>query len=452
MTFTQGHPHKWNAYEQIRMTERILVKKAHEESWNIDYGFVSCNKRQRDQYRPKITEAIDRAINLWLSPIKRIRKAINDGRISSDPIIDSTKPLPELVSKFDKSEKKKIFSHDSSVRDKEGKKQKGYTPFDVGKYRKLLRKLDAKLKKMPDQSSIEQTKEFKRFRKFIVTLPEMSIVFVCKRGISFMIPYTNAITMYEEETKNNIPETNFSFGTLSHEVGHTFGLADTYVNAKDPTRDHMESTGGMGHTIGNQPLSLMSTSGHLFGSYESVSLTVDDMDGIFWIYAHMNMNKLKFATCPLHYQPEFFARGVKTPSIACRPEHPLLSAMARKNYSTTRLILINEPEREQIDINARVREQGFTAIHYAVWLAPVGLIEEILKRFHKEIDFSIVGFHRETDFSIAGPQLKDSSLSFTPLELAKTLLAMAIQRNNKQLIEKYSAIVELLVRYSGDTT
>ena len=451
MTLPQNDPHSWAEMERIWLTERLLVKKVHEKSWDIDYGFARCNRRERKKYRPQVIAALNRAVDLWLSPIEQIQKAINDGRLTSDPIIDHQKPPPELVSDVN-IHKKKVTEYRIPPKNKKDKKRKGYTTFNIYAYIKLLKKLKKKLNKIKDPSTIQQHKEFKRFRKFVLNLPEMSVVFVCKEGRSFINLFTNAIVMYEKESKDSIPETNFSFGTLLHEIGHAFGLADTYVDKHNPTRDHMDSTGVHGLTIGHQPFSVMSASGQIFASYKDVKPTVDDKNGISWIYAYMNMNKLKLDTCPLHYQPELFARDErdKPPSIACRPTHPLLFAMASANYSTANVVLADKEA--SIDINARTHGQGLTAIHYAVLRAtPIGLIKAILERFHKEIDFSISGLPKETDFSITGFHQKWTQ-PLTALELAKIALKNIQQRNQQQLAEHYSAVVELLLRYSRGVT
>ena len=205
-------------------------------------------------------------------------------------------------------------------------------------------------------------------------------------------------------------------------------------------------------TIGHQPFSVMALSGSIFASYKDVEPTVDDMNGISWIYAYMNMNKLKLDTCPLHYQPEIFARDEKDkpPSTACRPTHPLLFAMASRRYSTAKYVLADKEA--SININVRTHEQGLTTIHYAVLrTAPIELIEAILKRFHKEIDFSIAGLPKETDFSITGLHQEETQ-PLTVLELARIMLKDAQQRNQQQFAEHYSAVVELLLRYSGGVT
>ena len=399
MTFPQDDPHIWRTYELISMTERLLVKQVHKKSWNIDYGFANCNKDKRDQYRPKVVEAIHRSVDLWLNPVRQMQKTINKSRFTSDPISAKQKPLSELVNKLNMNEKKKLFSYETTVFGER------YTTFDYPQYLKLYKKLEERLFGLADPTTIQQYKEFKRYREFILTLPEMSVVFNCNEGRSSMNPLLNSINMNEKESQDSIPETNFSFGTLLHEVGHAFGLADTYTNPQDSTRDHMDSSGIHPSTIGHQPISVMSSSGYFFDSYEDARPTIDDKNGIFWIYVHMNRNSLNLDICPLNYQSEVFARDEanKLPSTACRPKHPLLFAMASRNYPTAIQILNNKEERKSIDINARSHEQGGTALHHALWFgAKLDFIKAILEHFHKEIDFSIASFLNDKDFTIIG--------------------------------------------------
>ena len=422
MTFPQDDPHVWSLdsnNERNGLNERMLIRKVHDKSWNIDYGFgPSCNKRKRKELRPKVVEAIDRAVNLWLQPFRDLQSPTSNNIYT--PTLDVKKPLPELVNKLNIHEKEKLFPFKIG-------KQKVYATFDIKKIRGMLAEKNPK--------GVE----------LILKLPELSVVFNCNKGRPWMQHRFNSINIHEPlkgthvDANANIPETKFSFASLLHEVGHTFGLADTYVDAKDPARDHMVSTDVNSLTVGHQPISIMSAEQLLnFKNYTSVGPTIDDINGIFWLYTYLHADKLKLDTCPRHYQPEFFARDEKgkPPTVACRPKHPLLFAMASFNYSTARALLLFDKD-PSIDINARSHEQGFTALHYAVYAAPIGLVEVILQEYQKEIDFSI-----------AGSDLKGVS-PVTVSNWAKFLLWDAQQNNNKQAVERYSVIVDLLLRYGG---
>ena len=74
---------------------------------------------------------------------------------------------------------------------------------------------------------------------------------------------------------------------------------------------------------------------------------------------------------------------------------------------------------------------------YAVYTAPIYLIEAILEIFQKEIDFNISG----SDMKKVSPM--------TVLEWAKFLADVSQQQDKEQLAKRYSAIVDLLLKYGG---
>ena len=68
---------------------------------------------------------------------------------------------------------------------------------------------------------------------------------------------------------------------LTHELGHTFGLADTYARP-----GVMRSRGGLPWTAGKQPWSIMS-GGHQYADIP-LTLSEDDKRGIIWLYKYFN--------------------------------------------------------------------------------------------------------------------------------------------------------------------
>lgn len=411
MTFLQDDPHRWSQAERNGTIERLLVAKIHEKSWDIDYGFApTCSKSRRKKLRPNIVEAIRRAVNLWLQPIKEIQRHYTT----------KASRMPEL-----------------NIREREPLsgilygKQKLYMTFDI---RKNWGKLN---KEKPDHKDIE----------FLLNLPELSVVFNCNKGRPWMQHRYNSINIYETvhesafTTRMNIPKTKFSFGHLLHEVGHTFGLADTYVDPSDKFRDHMISTDANPYTVGHQPFSVMSVHQYLdFSTYDDVKLTIDDRQGIFWLYTYMHINKLKLSICPSSYQPEFFARKEKDypRTVACRPKQPFLFALKYSLYSTARVLLFNK--KSSIDINARNDKRGFTALHYAVFTT-IELLKAILERFHKEIDFNIAG-------SDANMRILKGKPPMTALQLAQYSLGLAHKIGDKPLIKHFSESTKLLLKYT----
>ena len=80
-------------------------------------------------------EAIHRAVNLWLEPIRSLLNPTNDGIYT--PTIDLKKPLPEVVSKLNVNEKKKLFPFNVG-------QQKVYATFDIKKIRRMFERGDRK--------------------------------------------------------------------------------------------------------------------------------------------------------------------------------------------------------------------------------------------------------------------------------------------------------------------
>lgn len=425
MVFPQDNPHSWEILESFQLTKRTLIKKAHEKSWDIEYGFApNCSKRNRKKYQPKVVEAINRAIKLWLAPVETVRKAIMNAKSSSETIVDYQKQPPELVGQFNIYEKKDLFPLGESLGNKDS-----YTTFVPPPFPK-------------------EDRDIPSYADAVSKLPDLSVVFNCQKGRAFMKPYLNYINMYEEKKNSTvtIPKTKFSFTTLLHEIGHAFGLADTYVDSRNKSRDHMTNTGVHPYTVGNQPISVMSVAYKLeFNSYDDIKPTLDDELGIHWFYIHMNIAELNLETCPPHYQSEAFVRDKEkgTQTLACRPQNPFLFAMLSKNHSTARYLLSDKKERALIDINARTNPLGFTALHYAVEYAPIELIEIILETFSQEIDFTIAGKKENIDFTKNYIRKRKESSPMTALELAQHLFLTA---DNEQIKERYSDIVDLLLK------
>ena len=65
---------------------------------------------------------------------------------------------------------------------------------------------------------------------------------------------------------------------LMHELGHAFGLEDTYA------RDRLQSTGGLAFTMGKQPAAIMAV---LFPGAAPFALGEDDRNGIIWLYKYL---------------------------------------------------------------------------------------------------------------------------------------------------------------------
>ncbi len=169
--------------------------------------------------------------------------------------------------------------------------------------------------------------------------------------------------------------------SLMHEMGHTFGLADTYVPWGDVGKPGL-SKGGLLQTIGTQPVSVMSL--HL-GALDPLNtgfnlLGKDDINGIIWLYKHVYEN-LPLEDC---FFPEY---ELEEDPLGCRPKYSLIFAIKHgdeNEYLDSMAIRMIE-EDPHIDINAR-DEKGLTALHHAVLKGYKELVIELSK--HQGIDIN----------------------------------------------------------------
>ncbi len=144
---------------------------------------------------------------------------------------------------------------------------------------------------------------------------------------------------------------------LTHELGHAFGLGDTYL------RDIFVSTGGLKQTAGTQPPSKMSG---LLGISE------DDRKGILWLYKRFHEG-LALEDCFFpDYVFEESPRG-------CIPKYPFIFEVKHGHAKYAIQMLDEDPK---IDVNAQ-DAGGFTALHYAVMYEEEGVVTELLA--HKGI-------------------------------------------------------------------
>ena len=150
-------------------------------------------------------------------------------------------------------------------------------------------------------------------------------------------------------------------GPLAHEIGHVFGLNDTYLDRRSPEnpfyRD-VRSSGGYNFIVGNQALSIMALVG-LYDDDGMRQLFEDDKRGIIWLYKYTYEN--------IDWEDCFFPDYVPEPEVrGCRPKHPLIfdikHAPNQRFQSSTLQMLDHDPT---LDVNAQDAD-GFTALHYAV--------------------------------------------------------------------------------------
>ena len=140
--------------------------------------------------------------------------------------------------------------------------------------------------------------------------------------------------------------------SLVHEMGHIFGLADTYLRGEDWGNPELDK-GGADSTKGTQPGAAMSglTGFHRDGGM----LGRDDKNGIVWLYKRL-YEGLALRDC---FFPDY---ELEEDPLGCRPKYPLIFALQHGAEVRARIIL-----REDAGLDVNVRDaDGMTALHHAV--------------------------------------------------------------------------------------
>ena len=168
---------------------------------------------------------------------------------------------------------------------------------------------------------------------------------------------------------------------LTHELGHTFGLADTYAR-----QGVMRSRGGLPWTAGKQPWSIMS-GGHQYADIP-LTLSEDDKRGIIWLYKYFYEG---IATDDCFFPDYIFVEEPR----GCRPEYQLIFATKYSHPDIALLLLKEDPT---IDVNAQDVD-GMTALHYAVMHEKEEVVKALLG--HKDINPSLMNKQGQTPLDIA---------------------------------------------------
>ena len=200
---------------------------------------------------------------------------------------------------------------------------------------------------------------------------DLLIGFFCDFGQS------SALTAADEA---HLPEIHMHRGTdveahfentLLHEIGHSFGLLDTY-RRKIPGEEFQVSRGGLLRTIGHQPSSVMS--GLYISRPGPRRIGQDDANGIVWLYKFYHEN-LPLEDCIFpDYELERSPDG-------CRPKSPLLFEI--KHGPDERFAIKVIEEDSTTDVNAK-DETGSTALHHALAQGYSRLLGKLLS--HSDLD------------------------------------------------------------------
>ena len=170
--------------------------------------------------------------------------------------------------------------------------------------------------------------------------------------------------------------------TLIHELGHAFGLADTYQR-----NGFMRSRGGLNWTAGNQPSSMMTMVGYS-ESKTQIHINEDDKRGIVWLYKYFYENLASDDCFFSDYVFEEEPRG-------CIAKHPLIFETKHNHPRYALQLLKDDPT---IDVNAQ-DVGGMTALHYAVMYEKEEVVKALLA--HKGIKPALKSKEGQTPLDIA---------------------------------------------------
>lgn len=309
----------------FNLTINFLAKKVHKSKLIIDVGFAD-NKTCgfTDSYRRKLYTSITQSLSVWLAPLK-----------------DRTDVTDDIVGSME------------------------------------IRKGN-----IDEQQTFLQGVKFFKERSAQESSRDLGIIFYCEEGRSFALvdDLKNALSNIENEAipTLHIKKANYQYYSnqnpkgwingvigyrkeiIHHEMGHAFGLSDTYVDSSTnsllPIIRHNTSDGGDMKTVGNQALSIMSSTKLGLDSAGKLRLLNDDIAGINWLYDYYIKKNISSTDCPDDYKYE-------EATIGCVPRYPLIFAVKQNNFSAIRRLLEHD---DTIDIDEQ-DDLGNTALHYAAY-------------------------------------------------------------------------------------
>ena len=251
---------------------------------------------------------------------------------------------------------------------------------------------------------------------------DLPITFRCESGRSYYVRWGGKISVHIRRGVNIVAGFIFS---IDHEIGHAFGLADTYLSAYG---DRAENRGSWDGTVGTQPASVMYSVGkHNVIKEPPVYLAEDDIRGIQWLYKHI-YEGLPVDDC-------FFPDYVLEPEPGgCRPKYPLIFFIKHPGALPDRVSPLKMLDEDpKLDINTR-DDDGYTALHYAVIQGDAELVQQML--VHPDIKTDISNNDGQTPLDLAQePQLRKLLIGALDInqqdESGATLLHAAVRRGDE---------------------
>ena len=211
---------------------------------------------------------------------------------------------------------------------------------------------------------------------------DLRVGFACPQGI-YPLSRAGIGRLYPPDVRmqEGTKVTPIMHYALTHELGHAFGLADTYQR-----QGFMRSRGGLDWTAGNQPASVMAMAGDPGDTL--IDINEDDKRGIVWLYKYFYEDLASDDCFFADYVMEEEPRG-------CIPKYPLIFE-TKHNLPRHALELLDEDP--TVDVNAQ-DVGGMTAPHYAVMYEKKEVVKALLD--HKDIKPSLKNKQGKTPLDIA---------------------------------------------------
>ncbi len=291
------------AAQATRLTDRFLIHRLHEGPVRVAYGYQDnngCDEIFVGKYQQQLLATVSSALKTWLSAL---------------------------------SDKKNIAAEFS------------FTKRSVA-------------------PSLDVIDNYKLSTGLFRRAPHFGIIFFCKPGQSHVMiredrfPTMSLYYGYRVDGELGASERDkYSALTILHELGHVFGLGDTYLDPSKTDR-YNYSDGGHSSTIGKQPLSVMSAS-YVFDPFanEDMHLGEDDIQGLRWLY--QAFVEKKDSPCPEQYVYEESTKG-------CAPRYPLIFLVRQGNFWA----ILNADSWAKHYLDER-DENGQTALHHAALLSKI---------------------------------------------------------------------------------
>ena len=297
-----------------------LTQEVHKRAWLIRYGFTDNDLcRSSDligqdaaaEFEQQIRASIVKAIKLWLQPLREMdSEIVNEFNLElvNTKTIDSDRQTHTLV--HNGSEQLGIVFHCA---------ENGRTTAYPNSFIKTMATASYAVREIHMYHYLKQGKH---------------------------LPHDKMTDIHM-----------FMMTSIIHELGHAFGLADTYASPENNSKTNRGtinySTGGSKKTVGKQPMSMMG-----FSSLVGVNsdgehfITVDDIDGVRWLY------RLAYDNASINECPEDYV--VEKDTLGCVPRFPLIFAVKKGDIATIAYVARDDPTTMNI-----CDQQGNTALFYA---------------------------------------------------------------------------------------